>query len=69
MRPGSPTGHHCTEEQIQREHPEAQVVPHSRRELQIPETPEEMELRFLQTDTSKLGYPAPGSAADSAKHR
>ena len=26
-----------------------------------------MELRFRQTDTSKMGYPAPGSAADRAK--
>lgn len=57
------TGYHCTEERIRREHPEAQVVPNTRRELQIAETPEEIRERFRQTDTSKLGSPAPGAAA------
>jgi hypothetical protein len=39
------------------------VVPSTQRELQIAETPEEIRERLRQTDTSKLGSPAPGSAA------
>jgi len=32
------TGHHCTEEQIRKEHPEAVRIDHSRRELEVAET-------------------------------
>ena len=32
------TGHHCTEEQIRKEHPEAVRVDDSRRELRVAET-------------------------------
>lgn len=58
------TGYHCTEEHIRHEHPEAQALLDTRRELQIPQTPEEMTEQLRRTDTSKLGGYAPGSAAD-----
>ncbi|MEI7763874.1 MAG: hypothetical protein WCI85_11635 [Comamonadaceae bacterium] len=32
------TGHHCTEEQIRKEHPEAVRIDDSRRELKVAET-------------------------------
>ena len=32
------TGHHCTEEQIRKEHPEAVRIDDSRRELQVADT-------------------------------
>jgi hypothetical protein len=32
------TGHHCTEEQIRKEHPEAVRIDASRRELQVADT-------------------------------
>ena len=35
------TGHHCTEEQIRKEHPEAVRIDHSRRELEVAETSDE----------------------------
>ena len=58
------TGYHCSEEHIRHEHPEAQVLPDTRRELQIPETAEEHAEQMRRVDTSKLGGYAPGSAAD-----
>lgn len=33
--------HHCTEEQIRKEHPEAVRIDHSRRELEVAETSDE----------------------------
>jgi hypothetical protein len=35
------TGHHCTEEQIRKEHPEAVRIEGSRRELEVAETSDE----------------------------
>lgn len=57
------TNYHCTEDHIRREHPEAQAIEHTRRELQVPETAEEWAEAWCRTDTSKLGWPALGSVA------
>ena len=35
------TGHHCTEEKIRKEHPEAVRIDHSRRELEVAEASDE----------------------------
>ena len=39
------TGHHCTEDQIRKEHPEAVRIDATRRELQIAETWDEQKYR------------------------
>jgi hypothetical protein len=64
------TNHYCSEESIRKQHPEAQLVPNTRRDLFIPETPDEMRERMRFTDTSRVGSPAPGSPAlvDSDKN-
>jgi hypothetical protein len=36
------TNHHCTEEQIRKEHPEAQCLEHTREVRLIPETAQEI---------------------------
>jgi hypothetical protein len=36
------TNHHCTEEHILREHPEAQCLEHTREVHQVPETEQEI---------------------------
>jgi hypothetical protein len=40
------TSHHCTEEAIHREHPEARQVPGTMQVIQVAETPEEV-ARFM----------------------
>ena len=39
------TNHHCTEEHIRKEHPEAICLPHTRQVLMVPETKEEFDQR------------------------
>lgn len=46
------TRHNCTEEQIRKEHPEAICLPHTKRVLLLPETPEEVAARMRETCTS-----------------
>lgn len=46
------TSYHATEERIRIEHPEAQAVPFTRIERQIPETPLERELHEIENGTA-----------------
>ena len=48
------TRHHCTEEQIRKEHPEAICLHETKRVQQVPETDEEM--RDLQRASSTSGF-------------
>lgn len=54
------TRHHCAEEQIRAQHPEALVIEHTRRELQIPETADEWEACVRSMNTSHVASAAPG---------
>jgi hypothetical protein len=54
------TRHHCSEEQIRREHPEAIRIDCSRREQRIADTQEEAQRMTYQDATGKLSGYAPG---------
>lgn len=51
------TRHHCTDEQIRREHPEAVCLVESKRVDMVPET--DAELRELQRASSTSGFQRP----------
>ena len=55
------TGHHCTEESIRKEHPEAVRIDASRRELQIAETLDERKYAMYGTSAFRFGGRAQGN--------
>ena len=49
------TRHHCTEEHIRREHPDAVMIPGSLVVVELPETPDEHSARWRAGDTTHKG--------------
>jgi len=54
------TGHHCTEEAIRREHPEAVRIDATRRERQLAETWDERKYSMYVNSMSRLAGHMPG---------